>query len=189
MCSMVETENIKPTESQGQRDEPQVRVSQVKEKREVSLRHSRRIVLVRRLLLPVLGTVLLVVFVLVGREFTNRRERINGLRDLQKKIETYKKEHNGRLPYRSEVSQFELSSRIKAEGIAYEDKFIHDKSPSNAPVAYTKFLPLHFFTSGHAVLDKSGKVEWLTSDELEERIKQRNQYHNYHNTLIQERLP
>ena len=160
----------------------------MKEKREVSLRHSRRIVLARRLLLPVLGTALLVAFILVGREFTNRRERIDGLRNLQKKIEVFKKEY-GRLPYRSEVSQFELSSRIKAKGIAYEDKFIHDKSPSNAPLAYTEFLPLRFFTSGHAVLDKSGKVEWLTSDELEERIKQRNQYHNYHNTLIQERLP
>ncbi len=182
---MVETENIKLTESQDQRDESQERASQVKEKREVSLRYSRRIVLIRRLLLPVLGTVLLVVFVLVGREFTNRRERINGLRDLQKKIEVFKKEYS-RLPYRSEVLQFELSSRIKAEGIAYEDNFIHDKSPSNAPLAYTKFLTLRFFTSGHAVLEKSGKVNWLTPTELEERKKRRDQHHH---ALILDKFP
>ena len=178
---MVETENIKPTESQGPRDESQGRASQAKEKREVSLRHSRRIVLARRLFLPVLGTALLVAFILVGREFTNRREYLNAVMDLQKKIETYKKEHDGRLP--KDILQFELSSRIKAEGIRYEVEYIHDDSPADSPLAYTKkSLQLRFFTSGHAVLEKSGKVNWLTPAELEERKKRRDQHH--HNFIL-----
>ncbi len=168
---------MKPTESQSPREESLARASQVKEKREVSLRHSRRIVLARRLLLPVLGTALLVAFILVGREFTNRREHLNAIKDLQQKIEVFKKEH-GRLPYHSQVSQYELSSRIKAEGINYEVQFIHDDSPADSPLAYTKLLHLRFFTSGHAVLDKSGSVNWLTPTELEERKKRRDQHHH-----------
>ncbi len=182
---MVETENKQSTESQSQREESVIRASQVKEKREVSLRYSRRIVLARRLLLPVLGTVLLVAFILVSREFTNRREYLNAIKDLQQKIEVFKKDH-GRLPYLSEVSQFELNSRIKAEGIHYEVQFIHADSPPDSPLAYTRLLHLRFFTSGHAVLDKSGKVHWLTQTELEELLKRRDQHHQ---TLNLDKIP
>jgi hypothetical protein len=182
---MVETENIKPSESQSPKDEIQARASRAKEKREVSLRRSRRIVLARRLLLPVLGTALLVLFVLVGREFTNRREYLNAVKDLQIQIEVFKKEH-GRLPYNREVSRFELSSRIKAENIRYEVDYIHEDSPADSPLAYTGLLHLLFFTSGHAVLDKSGKVNWLKPTELEERKKRRDQHHH---ALILDKLP
>jgi len=168
---MVETENIKPTESQA-------RASRAREKREVTLRRSRRIVLARRLFLPVLGTFLLVVFILVGREWTNKQEYLNGIQDLQKKIEAFEKE-KGRLPYPGEILQFDLTSRIKAEGIRYEAEFILDDSPAESPLAYTGLLQLRFFTSGHAVLAKSGKVDWLTSTELEELIKRRNQHYRY----------
>jgi hypothetical protein len=176
---MVEKE--KHIESQDRSEEPQVRVSQVKEKREISLRNSRRILLARRLLLPVLAAALLVAFILVGREFTNRREYLNAMRDLQKHIEAFGKKHQ-RLPSRREILQLEIGSRIKAEDIWYEEEFIHEDSPIGSPLAYTGFLPLHFFTSGHAVLKKSSatdwEVDWMTSAALKELLTQRNQHHH-----------
>lgn len=162
--------------SQHQTDKTMTQASQVKEKREVSFRHSRRVRLAQQLFMPVLGTLFLVVFILVSREFTNRREHLNAVKDLQMHLDTFKKEHN-RLPYRSEVSRFKLNSRIKAEGIRYEADFIHEDSPSDAPLAYTGLLRMRFFTSGHAVLEKTGKVHWLTPTKLAEQIKRRDQHH------------
>lgn len=173
---MVETENIQPTEPRSQASSSPQRTSGAKQKREVSFRHSRRILLARRLLPPILGTIFLVMFILVSREFTNRREHLNAVKDLREHFETFKKEH-GRVPSQTEVSRFELSSRIKAEGIAYEIDLIHDDSPDNSPLAFTRLLSLRFFPSGHAVLEKSGEVNWLTSAELAERMKRRDQHH------------
>lgn len=154
------------------------------EKRLESVRVSRRTVFLRRLILPLLGIMLLSGFILIGRDWTNRREYLASLAELQQRIADFQREHH-RLPHGDEVKAFTLNSRLKAFDIRYDASHLLDDSPGDVPLAYSARLNLRFLPSGHAVLDISGQVHWMGTETLNEKIQKRDRHWNA--SLLQDR--
>jgi hypothetical protein len=139
---------------------------------------TRRRRLWRTLLMSIVLGAILVALSFGFREFIGRNEYKRTMGELGTQVAQYKAAH-GHLPSYGEVMQFKLQGRgPRLEMIVYEDNYITEGAPGDTPLAYTPLRKQYFLRSGHAVLQLDGQVRWLTDEDLQRKLTERNRRYN-----------
>gem|GEM_PF-2334862 len=141
------------------------------------LQQKRRKRVIRRLILTALLALAMVMLFLVGREWFNRRDYLRGMRGFSEQIMAFH-DQDHRWPSPEKVAQFKSKARIKAAHIKYEPSLVPKNAPAETLLAYLPLLNMTFLPKGHAAMDVTGRVCWLTDDELESRLAQRQRLYN-----------
>ena len=149
------------------------------ESMEDAVYRTRRNQFLRRLVIPVVPAVVLVLLVLVGRERVARQDYDASLAQLNAMIVAYRAGHHGQLPSQDELTSFELNARnLRLWDVHYNGDRILSESPPHTILLYTPYLDLWFYPGGHAVLYLDGQTAWLGREELEQKLLEDKQYYN-----------
>lgn len=138
---------------------------------------SRRINLLRMLLLPLLLAILLIVFIMMGRDRLVQNNYLEGMQELGRQIQQYQAVHK-KLPTKQEITAFPIYKRMNLESIQYDETHIISGCPEDTILAYTNPIRLRFRKSGLAALSVGGKVDWIDQEELKRRLEVRERYYN-----------
>ena len=154
-------------------------VERLNESVEDAVYRTRRNQFLRRLVIPIVLAVVLVVMVLVGRERVARQDFDMSLAKLYEMIVEYRSGHDGELPSQDELTLFELNARnLRLWEVHYNGDRILSDSPADTILLYTPYLDLWFYPSGHAVLYFDGQTAWLGREELEQKLLEDKQFYN-----------
>ena len=136
---------------------------------------ARRANVMRTLVVPVLLGIVLVVLLLVGREWLIKREFADGMKRLGEQIDTFVQTH-GRFPSPEQVKKFDLKSRSLGEDrVSYPDTAIPQEPPPRMLLAHSPELDLKILSGGYVVLYVDGGTAWVDAQRLEELLRERNQ--------------
>jgi hypothetical protein len=138
---------------------------------------SRRISLLRMLILPLVLALALILFLMVGRDQLVKNEFMNGLHELNHQIMEFKSKQN-KLPNSQQFQDFTIKARLNIQGVHYDEKKILEDSPPETILAYTNHINLRFLPDGLAALSLGGDVEWINQNELMRRLETREKYYN-----------
>jgi hypothetical protein len=130
-------------------------------------------------IIPVFLAIVLIGVMVVGREPLARKEVLNTLRQVGEQVKAFEAAH-GRLPGRTELLNFQLTSRYNWANIDYDPLRIVPDSPPDTVLAY---LPArHFRLRGdwHGVLLRDYTALWLSPAELQQKLDEREQRYNRH---------
>jgi len=155
-------------------------VERLNESVENAVSRARRSQFLRRLVIPIVLAVLVLVLVLVGRERIARQDYETSLEKLHAMIVEYRAgHHDGKLPSQDELTTFELNARnLKVWDLHYNvDRDLSDW-PADMILLYTPYLDLWFYPSGHVVLYLDGQRAWLGRDEIEQKLLEDKQFYN-----------
>ena len=154
-------------------------VERLNESVENAVHRTRRSQFLRRLVVPIVLAVLVLVLVLVGRERVARQDYDASLERLSEMIVEYKSGHDGQLPSQDELTSFELNARkLRTWDLHYSGDRILNDSPADTILLYTPYLDLLIYSSGHAVLYLDGETAWLSREELEQKLLKDKQFYN-----------
>jgi hypothetical protein len=171
---MAQTENSKiSTRSSGSNKPPEPGFQRAGK----HLHQARRRSFVRKMVLTAFLALGLFLLLFIGREWQHRNVYKDTMQQLARHVDDFKKSHK-LLPTREQMLKFQLHTRINTENINYEPSRIIDSSPSDTLLAYSPPLELKFLPGGYAVLDIGGRVQWLTHQQLAEKIQSRDQFYN-----------
>ncbi len=138
---------------------------------------SRRTSLLRMLLLPLLLALVLIVFIMMGRDRLVQNNYLEGMQELGRQIQQYQAVHK-KLPTKQEITTFPIYKRMNLQAIQYDETHIISGCPDDTILAYTNPIQLRFRKSGLAALSVGGKVDWIDQEELKRRLEVRERYYN-----------
>jgi hypothetical protein len=138
---------------------------------------SRRINLLRMLIFPLFLTLILVLFLMIGRDRLVRNNYLEGMRELGRQIDQYQAQHK-KWPTHQEVMAFTIDTRMNLQNVKYDETHILVGCPDDTLLAYTNFIQLRFLKSGLSALSVGGDVEWIDREELKRRLDARERYYN-----------
>ncbi len=143
-----------------------------------SARHIRQVRLLRISILPVMFALIVIMAVIIFRNYATRNEIILGMETVGKQIEAFHKANNA-WPSHIQFQTFNLKSRnISLSSITYEPEQILKNSPHDTVLAYSPMVDMLFMPPGHAVLYLDGQVKWVSDATLKTQLKKRLRFYN-----------
>lgn len=154
--------------------------SSVSQSIEASQSSSRRLNLLKKLLISVVPVILLLALLLFGRERLAIQEYSKALLDLSKQIESFKSQQK-HLPSPGQFQQFEMDSRsLSISVLTYRIDQIVSNSPPDTILAYTPMLHSFFYPPGCGIIQLNGKVKRLVSQDFREKLDRDEKHYRSH---------
>jgi len=142
-----------------------------------NIQTTRRSNLRRKLVIPVLFTLLFVMVVALGHDLFVKRQFTENMIKLRQQLNQYN-ETNGKYPDQETFLDFDLNSRnMRIEYVHYDIGHILEDSPATTVLAHV-MADLRILPAQHMVLLLNGNIEWVSPEALSEMLEERDKFYN-----------